>query len=58
MIENLYFFGVHPLGDSATHPIEPLAERLGSLLLLEGKSLQRRLAYPDALPAPHSGASN
>ncbi|MBK9440638.1 MAG: hypothetical protein IPN53_04675 [Comamonadaceae bacterium] len=58
---NIDFFSfdvVHPLGDSATHPIEPLATRLGSLLLLAGRSPLRRRAYPDAPPAAHSGASN
>ncbi|MCF8208085.1 MAG: hypothetical protein K9K38_01560 [Rhodoferax sp.] len=48
----------HLLSFSATHPIEPLAERLGSKTLLAGSSLQRRCAYPDAPPAAHSGASN
>ena len=28
------FDGVHPLSDGATRPIEPLATRLGALLLL------------------------
>ena len=58
---SIYFFSfgeVHPLGDSATHPIEPLATRLGALLLLAGRSPQRRRAYPDAPPVAHSGASN
>ena len=53
-----YFDGVHPLGESATHPIELLATRLGMLLLLEGRSIPRRRAYPDAPPAAHSGAFN
>jgi len=58
---SIYFFsfdGVRPLGDSATHPIEPPATRLGALLLLAGRSPLRRLAYPDVPPAAHSGASN
>jgi len=58
---SIYFFSfdvAHPLGDSATHPIEPLATRLGALLLLAGRSPRRRRAYPDAPPAAHSGASN
>ncbi|HOE43779.1 MAG TPA: hypothetical protein PLB25_19440, partial [Rhodoferax sp.] len=35
----IYFFSfdvAHPLGDSATHPIEPQASRLGRKLLLAG----------------------
>ncbi len=58
---NIYFFSfdeVHSLGDSATHPIEPLAVRLGALFLLAGSSPRRRHAYPAAPPAAHSGASN
>jgi len=42
---NINFFGVDPLhlmGDSATHPIELLATRLGSLLLLAGSIPLRR----------------
>jgi len=46
------------LGDSATHPIAPLAARQGALLLLAGRSLPRRRAYPDTLPAAHSGVFN
>ena len=46
------------MGESATHPIELLATRLGVLFLLAGSSLRRRLAYPDAPPAAHSGAFN
>ena len=33
VLMSIYFFSfdvAHPLGDSATHPIEPLATRLGS----------------------------
>ncbi len=52
------FDGVHPLGESATHPIELLAARLGVLFLLAGSSLQRRHAYPDMPPVAHSGAFN
>ena len=33
-IDFFSFDGVHPLGYSATHPIEPLATRLGALLRL------------------------
>ena len=57
-IDICYFDGVHLLGESATHPIELLATCLGVLLLLEGSSIQRRRAYPDAPPAAHSGAFN
>ena len=57
-IDICYFDGVHPLGESATHPIELLAMRLGVLLLLAGSSLRRRRAYPDAPPVAHSGAFN
>ena len=46
------------MAENATFPIEPLAARLGALLLLAGSSLLRRLAYPDTPPAAHSGASN
>jgi hypothetical protein len=46
------------LGESATHPIELLATRLGVLLLLEGSSLLRRRAYQNAPPAAHFGAFN
>ena len=52
------FDGDHLLGESATHPIELLATRLGVLLLLEGISISRRRAYPYAPPAAHSGAFN
>jgi len=48
----------HPVGDSATHTIEPLTTRLGALLLLAGRSPPRRHVFPDAPPAAHSGASN
>jgi len=57
-IKLLPFFGVNPMGKNATPPIEPLATRPGSLLLLAGSSLLRRPAYPDAPPAAHSVASN
>lgn len=46
------------MGGSATHPIEPLAMRLGSLLLLAGSSPRRRRACPDAPPAVHPGVAN
>jgi len=42
---NINFFGVdqlHLMSDSATHPIELLATRLGALRLLAGSSLPRR----------------
>jgi hypothetical protein len=57
-IDICYFDGVHSLGASATHPIELQATRVGVLFLLAGSSLQRRHAYPDALPVAHSGAFN
>jgi hypothetical protein len=57
-IDICYFDGVHPLGESATHPVELQATRLGVLFLLAGSSLQRRHAYPDAPPVAHSGAFN
>ena len=57
-IDICYFDGVHLLGKGVMHPIELLATRLGVLLLLEGRSLRRRRAYPDAPPAAHSGAFN
>ena len=43
-------------GEIASHPIELLATRV--LLFLEGSSIPRRRAYPDASPAAHSGAFN
>jgi hypothetical protein len=49
---------VYPLGESATHPIELLAARLGVLFLLAGSRLQRRHAYPDAPPVAHLCAFN
>jgi hypothetical protein len=49
---------VYPFGESATHPIELLATRLGVLFLLAGSSLQRHHAYPDAPPVAHSGTFN
>jgi hypothetical protein len=55
------FFGfdkVHHLGESATRPIEPLATCPGVLRRLAGSSLRRCRAYPDTLPATHSGVSN
>ncbi|MEI7764802.1 MAG: hypothetical protein WCI85_16320, partial [Comamonadaceae bacterium] len=55
----LAFNGVHPAGDSATHPIEPLTTRPGSLLALQAAASRRsfsstRRAYPDTPPAAHS----
>ncbi|PJC21034.1 MAG: hypothetical protein CO065_04225 [Comamonadaceae bacterium CG_4_9_14_0_8_um_filter_57_21] len=58
---NIEYFSlsqIHLLGQSATHLIEPLATRLGSLRLLAGSSPLRRHVYPAAPPAAHSGASN
>jgi len=57
-IDICYFDEDHLLGESATHQIELLATCLGVLLLLEGRSIPRRRAYPDAPPAAHSGAFN
>jgi len=57
-IEDFSFDHDHPMGDGATHPMEPLATRLGALLLLVDMSPLRRRAYPDAPPAAHSGAFN
>ena len=57
-VDICYFDGVHLLGERATHPIELLATCLGVLLLLEGRRIPRRRAYPDAPPAAHSGAFN
>jgi len=37
-MDNFSLSQVHLLGGSVTHPIEPLATRLGSLLLLAGSS--------------------
>ena len=59
VLMSIYFFSfdvAHPLGDSATHPIEPLATRLGALLLLAGRSCAsssplRGAAMPEAWPA-------
>ena len=42
---NIKYFSlsqIHLLGASATHPLEPLATRLGSLVLLAGSSPLRR----------------
>ncbi|MBY4595695.1 hypothetical protein [Ottowia caeni] len=41
------FDNVHPLGESATHPIRPPSGTLAALLVLAGTSLPR----PHALPA-------
>jgi len=57
-IEDFSFHHHHPMGDSATHPMEPLTTRLAALLLLVDRSPLRRRAYPDTSPAAHSGASN
>jgi len=57
-IDFFSFVAIHYSGESVTHPIEPLATRLGSLLRLAGSSLQRCRAYPAKLLAAHSGASN
>ena len=51
------FDGDHLFGESVMHPFELLATRLG-VLILEGRSIPRRRAYPDAPPAAHSGAFN
>ena len=48
----------NPLGESATHPIEPRYGTLAALLLLAGMSPQRRRALPAHRIAAHSGASN
>ncbi|OIP16329.1 MAG: hypothetical protein COZ09_11500 [Comamonadaceae bacterium CG_4_10_14_3_um_filter_60_42] len=58
MIRKSDFDDIHLLGESATHPIALLTTRLGSLLLLAGRSPLRRLAYPATPPAAHLGASN
>jgi hypothetical protein len=48
----------HPLGESATQPIEPHYGTLAALLLLVGKSPLRRRALPSHRIAAHSAASN
>ena len=48
----------HLLGESATHPIEPRCGTLAALLLLAGRSPQRRCALPAHRIAAHSDASN
>ena len=48
-LRSVYFFcfdEVDPLGHTATHPIEPLATRLGALLLLAGSSCASSLRLP------------
>ena len=50
--------GIHLLGESATHPIEPSCGTLAALLLLAGRSPRRRRALPAHPIAAHSGASN
>ena len=48
----------HFVGDNATHPIEPRWRTLVALLLLAGRSPQRRRALPAHPITAHSGASN
>jgi hypothetical protein len=45
-VDIFYFDGFHLLGESATHPIELLATRLGVLLLLAGSSLAASSRLP------------
>ncbi|MGS0754193.1 hypothetical protein ACVBEH_05295, partial [Roseateles sp. GG27B] len=45
---------LHPLGESATQPIEPRYGTLAALLLLVGKSPLRRRALPSHRIAAHS----
>jgi hypothetical protein len=49
---------VHPLGESATHPIELRCGTLAALLLLAGMSPPRRRALPAHRGAARSGAFN
>jgi len=42
MIQKMGFDAVHLMGESATHPIAPLATRLGALHLLAGFGPLRR----------------
>ena len=49
---------LHPLGESATQPIEPRCGTLSALLLLVGKSPLHRRALPSHRIAAHSTASN
>ena len=48
----------HHWGDSTTHPIEPRHGLLAALLLLAGRSPQRRRVLPAHRIAAHSGASS
>ena len=48
----------HRMGDIATHPIEQRCVTLAALLLLAGRSPQRRRALPAHHIAAHSGSSN
>jgi hypothetical protein len=49
---------LHPMGESATQPIEPRYGTLSALLLLVGKGPLRRRALPSHRIAAHSAASN
>jgi hypothetical protein len=49
---------LHPLGESATPPIEPRYGTLAALLLLVGISPLRRRALPSHRIAAQSAASN
>ena len=49
---------VYQLADSATHPSEPRYGALAALLLLAGRSPQRRRALPAHRIAAQPGASN
>ncbi len=49
---------LHPLGESATQPIELRYGTLPALLLLVGNSPLRRHALPSHRIAAHSAASN
>ena len=48
--------GVHLVGESATHPIEPRCGTLAALLLLAGRRPRRRRVLPAHRIAAHSGA--
>jgi len=49
---------LHLLSQSDTHPSEPRCDTLAALLLLAGKSPQRRRALPARRIAARSGAFN
>ncbi len=49
---------VHPLGESATHPIKPPSGTLAALLVLAGTSLPRPHVLPAQPMTTCSGASN